>query len=368
MVSSRAFWLGLLGSVAFLAIFAVLFVDFEQVWEVFKSANYVYAVPSLALYVLSVWFRTLRWRYFLRRVMDGETNRGLFPVVVVGYMANNLIPVRIGEVMRAYYLSLRERIGVSVGLGTVVLERASDVVALLLLFGLAGIVGAIGVGAALTDVAESVPGGAPILVAVAIAPFLAVLVLMSIVVSTGTATMRRVLDRLFGLLSDSLRERVVDVAMNLLAGIAAVRTPSEMLRVLFYSLLIWLAEISMYYVIALGFDIRSAFESEFQFIAAIVVFGSVANLAGVFPSSAGSWGPFDFFGAAALVALGVENGLAAAYALTVHVVLWAPVTIAGIVLLLADKTSLAKLAEGARSVAQRNVGQESGVSGTEGQP
>ncbi len=369
MTSSRAFWFGLLGSVVFLAIFLVLVVrDLERVWEVFKSANYVYAVPALAFYVLSLWFRTLRWRYFLRRVMDGETSRALFPVVVVGYMANNLIPIRIGEIMRAYYLSLRERIGVSVGIGTVVLERASDVVVLLLLFGLAGLVGAVGVGAALSDVAAKVPGGAPVLAVIAVAPFLGVLALSGLVIFADPRAIHRKLDRIFGLLSDRVRRRVIGVVLNLLIGATAVRNPSGLMVVLFYSLLIWLAEIAMYYVIALGFELRPEFESEYQFLAAIVVFGSIANLAGVFPSSAGSWGPFDLFGTAALVALGVESGIAAAYALTVHAVLWAPVTIAGIALLLADKTSIAKLAQGARSVAQkRSADQERTVPGADGQ-
>ena len=80
----------------------------------------------------------------------------------------------------------------------------------------------------------------------------------------------------------------------------------------------------------------------------ILVFTSAANLAGVLPSTAGSWGPFDFFGAAALIALGVGQEVAAAYALTVHVILWIPPTILGVLLLVLDDRSLSGLMRGAK--------------------
>ena len=103
----------------------------------------------------------------------------------------------------------------------------------------------------------------------------------------------------------------------------------------------------MYGTIALGFDLDSMFDGNLEFVAVILVFTAAANLAGIFPSSAGSWGPFDFFGALALVALGVSEGLASGYALTVHVALWVPPTLLGAVFLLLDGSSLARLYGGA---------------------
>lgn len=359
MSRSGAFWLGLIGSTLFLGMFVVLFVDFGQLVDVLSSVNYVYVIPSLVFYVLALWFRTVRWRFLLRPVMKGETQRALFPVVVVGYMANNLIPVRIGELVRAYHLSLRERIGVSAGFGTVMLERALDVLALLLLLGVGASVAAVGVGSLLGEFAERVPGGLPVLVIVAISPFVAVLAVVVYIIAVSPEKNVKLLRVFLKFLPYQIRERIVGILMNLISGLTVVRSPKAFLNVVALSLLVWLCEICMYYLIALGFDIRSSFGSELQFIAAIVVFGSAANLAGVFPSSAGSWGPFDAFGAAALVALGLDSSVAAAYALTVHVVLWAPVTIAGIGLLLVDSTSLERLVKGARNI--RTEGDISGV-------
>ena len=358
MIKSRAFWVGLLGSAAFLGVMAFFFVDYEKVGEVLANANYAYTAPALLLYILALWFRTVRWRYLLGPITGGQTKRALFPVVVVGYMANNLIPVRIGELMRAYYLTLREGVSTMATFGTVALERASDVIALLLLVATAVVFGAIGVQSTLGSIAEDVPGGLPVLAFGAMLPFIAVFSAVAYVVIVSPAKVRGMLAVMLGFLPSRLRARIVGTAMNLIAGLTVVRTWRGLVKVIVLSMPVWISEIGMYYVIALGFDVRSAFDSELQFIAAIVAFGTAANLAGVLPSSAGSWGPFDFFGAAALTALGLDAEIAAAYALTVHVVLWAPVTIAGALLLLADRTSMANLARGARAVRTQGGGFE----------
>lgn len=358
----KAFWLGLIGSALFLVIFVVMFVEFGQLVDILGSANYVYVIPSLVFYVLALWFRTVRWRFLLKPVMKGETQRALFPVVVVGYMANNLIPVRIGEFVRAYHLSLRERISMSAGVGTVALERLADMVSLLLLLGSAVSVGFVGFGSFVGELANDVMGGLPILILIAILPFIGVLVLLILtyfIIRSSSENIETTFRSSLQFLPDRFQDRSVRVMINLLSGLTVVRSPKAFLNVIALSLLVWVCEICMYYLIALGFDIRSSFGSELQFIAAIAVFGSAANLAGVFPSSAGSWGPFDAFGAAALVALGLDSSVAAAYALTVHVVLWAPVTIAGIALLLADSTSLERLVKGARNI--KTEGDISGV-------
>ena len=57
----------------------------------------------------------------------------LYPVVVVGYMANNLLPVRLGEVVRAYYLGERENVSKVSSLATIAVERVFDGLTLLFL-------------------------------------------------------------------------------------------------------------------------------------------------------------------------------------------------------------------------------------------
>lgn len=332
--------------------------DYGEVRDALTQANFAYAAPSLILYTLALWFRTIRWRYLLGPITKGETKRALFPVVVVGYMANNLIPLRIGELMRAYYLALREGVSTMATFGTVAIERATDVIALLLLVAIVAVFGAIGLQSTVVALAESVPGGVPVLVIGALLPFVGVFAIVAYVVVVSPARTRSMMAGVLFFMPTRLRARIVGIGMNLISGLTVVRTWRGLVKVVVLSLPVWIAEIGMYYLIALGFDIRGVFDSQFEFVAAIVAFGAAANLAGVMPSTAGSLGAFDLFGAAALTALGVSGETALVYALTVHAVLWGPVTIAGALLLFADKTSMANLARGARAVKRQTAAVE----------
>lgn len=344
---NKAFWLGAIGSAAFLAVFVWLFVDFVTIGDVLSEANYLYVAPSLAFYFAAVWFRSERWKFLLRPLI-GRPRKSVYSVVVVGYMANNLIPVRIGEIVRSYYLSLRESCSAPAAFGTVAVERASDVLALLFFLATAGLIGTVGVERAVGDMSSDVPGGTTTLAVVALLPFLTVLVAVLIISNASRKTVLVWIDRFMFMLGRGLRVRLLGIADRLIEGLTVVRSPADLAKVFVWSLPVWTSEAAMYYLIAIGFDLRPIFESQVEFIAAILVFTAAANLAGVLPSTAGSWGPFDFFGAAALVALGTGQEVAAAYALTVHVVLWVPPTVVGAVLLVMDGNSLSSLMRGAK--------------------
>lgn len=353
---NRAFWLGAIGSAVFLAVFIVLFVDFDTIGDVLSEANYAFIAPSLVFYFIAVWFRAARWKFLLRPLI-GKPKRSIYTVVVVGYMANNLIPVRIGEVVRSYYLSLREACSAPAAFGTVAVERATDVLALLFFLAAAGLMGTVGVESAVGDISSRVPGGAAVLALVALLPFVGVLTIVVIILTASRETVIRWLDRFMFMVGRGLRDRLLGIAERLLEGLTVVSSPSDLAKVFLWSIPVWGAEATMYYLIALGFDLRPIFDSQLEFIAVILVFTSAANLAGVLPSTAGSWGPFDFFGAAALVALGVGQEVAAAYALTVHVALWLPPTVLGAVLLVADGRSLSGLMRGVKESDQPIAGE-----------
>jgi len=352
---NKAFWLGAIGSAAFLAIFVVLFVDFDTIGDVLSNANYAYVAPSLAFYFAAVWFRSARWKFLLRPLI-GSPQKSIYSVVIVGYMANNLIPVRIGEVVRSYYLSLREACSAPAAFGTVAVERATDVLALLFFLAAAGLMGTVGVERAVGDISSDVPGGASVLAIIALLPFVGVFGIVMVISTASAETVLKWLDRFMFVIGKGLRSRLLGIAERLLEGLTVVSSPSDLAKVFAWSLPVWASEAVMYYLIAIGFDLRPVFDSQVEFIAAILVFTSAANLAGVLPSTAGSWGPFDFFGAAALVALGVGQEVAAAYALTVHVALWVPPTVVGGILLVMDGNSLSGLMKGARESDQPIAG------------
>ena len=331
-------------SFAVIAVYVFFFVDKETIAEVLRTANYAFVAPSLVFYFIAVYLRTHRWRFLLQPII-GESRRPIFPVVVVGYMANNLIPARIGEVVRSYYLSLREDISTAGAFGTVAVERASDVLVLLFFIALAWT--ALPVSGVFGEVADKVPGGEAVLAAAGLLPFL---VVAGVVVAVSVMSKAKAMGLAAGILGPvplRMRSRVLGLLDNLVQGLTVVSSAKTLVLLFLVSLPIWFMEAAMYGTIALGFELNSMFDSHLEFVAAILVFAAAANLAGVLPSSAGSWGPFDFFGAAVLLALGLSDGLAVAYALTVHVVLWTAPTLLGAAFLLQDGISFFRLAGGA---------------------
>lgn len=117
-------WLGAGMSALFLFL-AVRKVDADEIGAAMKSAEYLYLVPAVLLGMLSIGFRALRWRYLLEPVQRIRFH-SLFSATVIGLMANNLFPARLGEFVRAYAIARKEGIGKSASFATIVVERLFD--------------------------------------------------------------------------------------------------------------------------------------------------------------------------------------------------------------------------------------------------
>src|SRR5258706_13010213 len=103
MGQSLRITVGIIVSIFFLLWAKSLVGNLGDALKSLGNANYVYVLPALVGYFAGVWLRAARWHFLLRPVKSIRTN-ALFPVVVIGYMANDVLPARLGEVVRAYVL------------------------------------------------------------------------------------------------------------------------------------------------------------------------------------------------------------------------------------------------------------------------
>src|SRR5262249_39294369 len=117
-------WLGIVVSVIFLAL-ALRGLDLNEFWAIVRHANYWWLLPGIVIYFGALGARPWRWHYMLRHIRRVPLIR-LFPVVVIGYMGNNVYPARAGELLRSYMLKRKEGVPISASLATVVLERLFD--------------------------------------------------------------------------------------------------------------------------------------------------------------------------------------------------------------------------------------------------
>lgn len=338
MLADRRILFGIAVSVAFIALL-LWRADLSAMGEALVSANYLSLAPAIAVYFVSLVFRSLRWRALLAPFAATRVRR-LYPVVLVGYAANNVLPLRLGELVRSYYLSTREPVRGSTALATILVERVLDGVLLLAL--LAGVLMALpasGLGGRLAETA-GLPGWA--VGALLTAPFAAVLGAM-IAAAGWPEAFNRITHRLTALLPARVRERVDGLAQRFLAGFAGLHRPGRLGALIVLSVPIWVSEGAMYFIVALGFGLDEALGGMGPLVGATVVVVALSNLATALPSSQGSVGPFEVFAALGLTALGVEAGPAAAYAVVLHAALLLPVIAGGLAALALAQVRLGDL-------------------------
>ena len=117
--------LGILLSVVLLSV--VLYrADLSRVAAALREADYRYLPLAVIIYLTSFLLRSLRWGILLRPVKPGIGFARLFSTIIIGWTSNNLLPARVGELVRAYLIGKRESISKSSSLATIVVERILD--------------------------------------------------------------------------------------------------------------------------------------------------------------------------------------------------------------------------------------------------
>jgi glycosyltransferase 2 family protein len=311
---SWKFWVGLIISIVFLS-FALQGLDLANFWQTLRTANYWWLVPGVGVYVVVVWVRTWRWHSMLAHIKPIPTGR-LFPVVVIGYMGNNVYPARAGEVLRSYVLRRKEGVPMSASLATVVLERLFDGL-VMLLFDVATLPFA-----PLPPSYRWLVIGFSALFGVALVAFM--------LLAARPAQM----SRLYSLAVDTLlpvgiRPRVHGLFDRFIVGLQALRSPRELATIFATSTIIWLGETLKYWFVMHAFPFDVSFP-------VLMLMTAVVNLFTTIPSTPGYVGTFDAPGIAVLTQFGVPQAIATGYTLVLHVALWLPITLLGAILMLRE--------------------------------
>ncbi|MDA1127164.1 MAG: lysylphosphatidylglycerol synthase transmembrane domain-containing protein [Chloroflexi bacterium] len=332
------FWLG--GAVSVALLLLLLYqVDLGELKNALQDANYSLLAPSIAIYFVAVWFRATRWRYLLAP-MGSIPVRRLYPVVIIGYMANNLLPVRLGEVVRSYFLARQENINTGSALATIAVERIYDGITLLAFAALsAPWLLLLGEFDGTVDVSRTT--GLLILAGTvfAFSVFLALFTLLG-----SSASFANRLEGCLNIVPPGLRPKVKELFRTFVAGLAVLNSPGKHLALFIYSLPVWLLEGSMYFMLAYSFGIDEHFDSVWVLILVVLLLTATSNLATSIPSAIGGIGPFEVVAQKTLIALGVGGELALAYSGFVHLIaLWLPVNLVGLALLWKNDLSLREI-------------------------
>lgn len=338
MFKSRRVWIAVGISVLFLVWFFAQF-DVRDMWGNLGKADYKLLIPAVCAYFVAVLFRSIRWQYLMAPVKELSVRR-LYPVVVVGYMANNILPIRLGELVRSYYLGERESVSKVSTLATIAVERVFD--GLTLLFFAAVVSFSLPLASFLEELSSDLGVHWLIIVLVTSLPFLVSAVIMTFAACLPSQ-FQVVINMVTAILPARFRGRVSGLIQMFVNGLVALNHPGKLAYVFVLSVPVWLLEAIMYYIIALSFDLHGVFGTV-DLIAVILMVTAISNLAISIPAAGGGVGTFEVAAASTLTILGVDEALAAAYTIALHVALLLPVTLAGIIYLWFDKVSIGELA------------------------
>ncbi len=125
-------FLAFLGLSIILLYFAFRGIDFDELKEVILHANYGWVLLSFLFAILAYLSRARRWLISIEALNRKPVFWSTYHALMFGYLANFAFP-RIGEITRCVTLSKKEKIPVDSLIGTVILERALDVIMLLLI-------------------------------------------------------------------------------------------------------------------------------------------------------------------------------------------------------------------------------------------
>jgi glycosyltransferase 2 family protein len=310
--------LKIINFLAFFAIGAFIFwlvykdQDIEHIKSVLRNdVNYFWIVVSLFIGLLSHFSRTVRWGLMIEPISHKPRFINTFLAVMVGYLMNMVFP-RMGEISRCGVLSRYEKVSFTKLLGTVVAERAVDMVSLLVLL---GIVIFSQFGQMLRFLGDNPEIEAKVLALITSPLLITGLAALLIPAYIFRKTLQHTL----------FYKKVFTILMNLKEGFISVRSVNKKGWFIFHSVAIWLLYYLMLYVVFFAFG----FTSHLGPIAGLTTF-VLASFGMVAPVQGGI-GAWHFMAMEALALYGVSKDNGVIFAFVAHGSMTAMIIVIGII-------------------------------------
>ena len=289
--------------------------DFGEIGDALRQTAIWWVIPALALYFTGVYLRAIRWRILLRSVAPTATTARLFPIIIIGFMANNILPLRAGEIVRSVVIGREFGVRKTSVLATIAVERIFDGITMLgfLTFSMIFV--------SLTSELQH-------LAVISFIVFAGLLLALVLLTFAGDLV-SRMLQLVLGPLPEAVGIRVEQMAESFLSGLGVLKSRGDLIKVVGTSVGAWLFEASMYYLLAIGFG---AGVREVMTGAVTLLTTGVANLSTLIPGAPGYIGQFEYGVKLVLNgAFDVPESQALAYAILVHAALYFPITVLGLV-------------------------------------
>jgi glycosyltransferase 2 family protein len=270
--------------------------------SVIGSAKGGWLVVAACVYWLELGARVIRWRALLSHAEKAVGLRNATAAFIIGYAANNVLPAKLGELVRVDLVSRLSGVSRMMSLGTVVVERVFDVLLILLMAGIS--IGLL----VLPETFDLVRLRTGMIV-------LGVLTALATV--AGVSLVRNGISREWNL-GPLVRARLG----NLMRGIQILAFPKQCGRILAISVLIWAWNAAVMWLIVFAFGVNL---SPLQ---TLLLMG-IVGLAAVLPAPPAGLGVLQYAFTLVFELLGKSSSVALVASATVQIVLLGSVSLVG---------------------------------------
>lgn len=297
-------------------------IDFSHVFSIISSLQYRYFLWAIFFDLFIFIFKSFKWRAIFLPVKKLE-HTIFFSGIAIGSMSNNLLPFRLAELVRVFYLSWKSGVKKAVVFGTIVIERTIDIFTLLLAL----------LSLSLLFYDEQWIRESCWIIALG---FITLSLVILIIIKHRERAFS-IIERIFSNKYQNFKNGILSLYNNFTEGLNVIPGKKQFFMILLFSWSEWIAALICTKFFLSGFGLVIPWKGLLLLVVA-------NNVSSAIPSAPSSIGVFEFFIKYSLVrAFSIDPDTALSFALVLHFVMVAPISIIGIVFLFRDGLSLSNL-------------------------
>jgi len=314
------FLIGLLISIAGLW-YALHGFNWSEFVDALKYVNYWYLALAIAIQFITIWIRALRWQWLLLPLKKIPMNT-LFDATLLSYFGNMVLPLRMGEVLRAYVVSNKSNLSTSKILGTIVIDRVLDMLALMVF----------AIFFVFTSNLLNVPK--PIVI-LSIAATL--IIFISLIYMGGKDPDYKKIKARYNILNTSIGSKIYDIVTNLLSGLTVLTTTPKKVGVYSSIGLLW----SLYFMSFLL--MVKAVNLDINIISSGVLY-VMLTIAISIPAAPGYVGTYHATAVVVLTTIySIDLAASQAFAIISHATVFIPFVVVGAVIFVKNSLNFSKI-------------------------
>ena len=295
--------------------------NFTEFVSALSDVNYWYLVGAIVVQFSAIWFRALRWKWLLSPI-KGIPTKPLFDATMIGYFGNNVLPLRMGELLRAYVVSYKYEIPTSQVIGTLVVDRILDLIALTVF--------------AIFFLFNSELMNIPQWIII-IAIFITLFSFIFLIYIGGKNPNWQSIKQKYNLFNSTIGSKIFDIVSNVISGLSVLKKTTNKFGVYSFILVLWILYFISFIFMAKGINL----ELNLMNIGVLYV---MLTLAISIPAAPGYVGTYHATCVAVLTNIySVDLVASQTFAIVSHATVFIPFVIVGAIIFLKNSLNFSKL-------------------------